>query len=56
MNNSLDVTTIINKEITDNDLVLFMKGTPVFPMCGLSAAVVQVLKDIGVDIKRFDTD
>ena len=54
MNNSLDVTTIINKEITDNDLVLFMKGTPVFPMCGFSAAVVQVLKDIGVEFKSVN--
>ena len=38
----------ISKKITSNDVVLFMKGTPVFPMCGFSAATVQVLSDIGV--------
>ena len=32
----------IRQEIESNDVVLFMKGTPVFPQCGFSAAVVQV--------------
>ena len=45
---NLDVTEIINNEISNNEVVLFMKGTPVFPMCGFSAATVQVLSDIGV--------
>ena len=44
----LDVTEKINNEIKSNDIVLFMKGTPAFPMCGFSAAVVQILNDIGV--------
>jgi len=44
----VDVTENINNEIKSNDIVLFMKGTPVFPMCGFSAAVVQILSDIGV--------
>ena len=44
----LDVTENINNEIKSNDIVLFMKGTPAFPMCGFSAAVVQILNDIGV--------
>ena len=44
----LDVTENINNEIKSNDVVLFMKGTPAFPMCGFSAAVVQILNDIGV--------
>ena len=43
-----DVTENINNEIKSNDVVLFMKGTPAFPMCGFSAAVVQILNDIGV--------
>ena len=34
----LDVTENINNEIKSNDVVLFMKGTPAFPMCGFSAA------------------
>jgi len=38
----------IRDEITKNDVLLFMKGTPVFPQCGFSAAVVEVLSDLGV--------
>ncbi len=47
-NNMVDVSESIKNEIKSNDVVLFMKGTPVFPMCGFSAATVQVLSDIGV--------
>ena len=46
--NIVDVSESIKNEIKSNDVVLFMKGTPVFPMCGFSAATVQVLSDIGV--------
>ena len=38
----------IRDEIGKNDVLLFMKGTPVFPQCGFSAAVVEVLSDLGV--------
>ncbi len=41
------VTNRIKSEIETNDVVLFMKGTPVFPQCGFSAAVVQVLSELG---------
>ena len=44
----------IKKEITDNDVVLFMKGTPSAPMCGFSAAVVQVLSHSGVPFKGIN--
>ena len=44
----------IRKEINDNEVVLFMKGTPVFPQCGFSAAVVQVLSHLGVKFKGID--
>ena len=44
----IDVTENINNEIEKFDVVLFMKGTPVFPMCGFSATVVQILSNIGV--------
>ena len=47
-NEIVDVTENINNEIKNNDIVLFMKGTPVFPMCGFSAAVVQILSDLGI--------
>ena len=47
-NNIVDVSENIKNEIKSNDVVLFMKGTPVFPMCGFSAATVKVLSDMGV--------
>jgi len=44
----------ITKEVTDNPVVLFMKGTPVFPMCGFSAASVQILSHLGVRFKGIN--
>src|SRR3546814_11820055 len=44
----------IRQDIGDNDVVLYMKGTPVFPQCGFSAAVVQVLSHVGVKFKGID--
>ena len=44
----------IRKAIAENDVVLFMKGTPVFPQCGFSATVVQVLTHLGVKFKGID--
>lgn len=41
----------IQQDIDENDVVLFMKGTPMFPQCGFSAAVVQVLTQLGVKFK-----
>ena len=38
----------IQTEVDSNDVLLFMKGTPVFPQCGFSAAVVQVLSHLQV--------
>jgi monothiol glutaredoxin len=44
----------IDLELTQNDVVLFMKGTPVFPMCGFSAASVQILSHLGVRFKGIN--
>jgi monothiol glutaredoxin len=44
----------IEQEIQGQPVVLFMKGTPVFPQCGFSAAVVQVLSHLGVQFKGVD--
>jgi monothiol glutaredoxin len=44
----------IKRDLADNDVVLYMKGTPVFPQCGFSAAVVQVLSHLGVKFKGID--
>jgi len=52
----MDITTHdrIRQQVTDNTVVLFMKGTPVFPQCGFSATVVQILSHIGVKFKGID--
>lgn len=44
----------IRQEVTENPVVLFMKGSPIFPQCGFSAAVVGVLSHIGVKFKSVD--
>jgi monothiol glutaredoxin len=44
----------IAKDLAENEVLLFMKGTPVFPQCGFSAAVVQVLSELGVKFKAVD--
>ncbi len=49
-----DTTDQIRQEVSDNDVVLFMKGSPVFPQCGFSAAVVEMLSNLGVKFKGID--
>jgi monothiol glutaredoxin len=44
----------IKQQIGGDDVVLYMKGTPVFPMCGFSAAVVQVLSREGVRFQSYN--
>jgi monothiol glutaredoxin len=44
----------IKSEIASNPVMLYMKGTPVFPQCGFSALVVQVLSHAGVKFKSAD--
>ena len=44
----------IRRDISDNDVVLYMKGSAVFPQCGFSAAVVQVLDSLGLNYKDID--
>lgn len=43
----------IKSDVTANEVMLFMKGTPQFPQCGFSAAVVQILDYLGV---KYSTD
>ena len=52
MDNS--VAERIKSDIESNDVVLYMKGTPVFPQCGFSSTVVQVLTYLGVKFKGID--
>tara|TARA_E500000178_G_C16545491_1_gene540639 strand:+ start:271 stop:612 length:342 start_codon:yes stop_codon:yes gene_type:complete len=48
MNNNDHVSQNIENEINSNEVMLFMKGTPVFPQCGFSARVVDILTKVGV--------
>jgi monothiol glutaredoxin len=49
-----DIHQRIDAEVKGNPVLLFMKGTPVFPQCGFSAAVVQILSHLGVKFKAID--
>ena len=41
--------------VKNNEVVLFMKGTASFPMCGFSGRAIQILKACGVDTKAIAT-
>ncbi len=44
----------IRQEISDDAVVLYMKGSPIFPQCGFSAAVIQILTELEVPFKGID--
>src|SRR6201989_2331820 len=50
----MSIDQFIDNEVKGNDVVLFMKGTPQFPMCGFSGQVVQILDHIGVSYKGLN--
>ena len=49
-----DVQTRIREQVQGNDVVLFMKGTPLFPQCGFSSKAVAILEHLGVDFASAD--
>ena len=49
-----DTLDRIRKEITSNDVVLFMKGTKAFPQCGFSGRVTQILNHMGVPFRDIN--
>jgi monothiol glutaredoxin len=49
-----DARQVIDNEVKSNDVVLFMKGTPQFPMCGFSSQVVQILSYLGVPYRSVN--
>jgi len=51
---STTVKDRIAEDVAQNDVLLFMKGTPVMPQCGFSAAVVQILSELGVKFKAVN--
>ena len=44
-----DINALIEENVKNNDVFLFMKGSPDFPQCGFSGQVVQILNYLGVD-------
>jgi monothiol glutaredoxin len=44
-----DINAFIDEKVKNNDVFLFMKGTPDFPQCGFSGQVVQILNYLGVE-------
>ncbi len=44
-----DINALIDEQLKKNDVFLYMKGTPDFPMCGFSGRVVQILTYLGID-------
>ena len=50
----MGIEQFIDNEVKSNDVVVFMKGTPQFPMCGFSGQVVQILDYIGVPYKGIN--
>jgi len=48
------VKNLIKNEIDQNDVCLFMKGTPDAPQCGFSMAITNMLKILEVDYKSFN--
>ena len=49
-----EASSRIQAEIDENDIVLFMKGTPMFPQCGFSAAIAGALTSMKVKFKGID--
>ncbi len=50
-----DVNQRIDELVKNNDILLFMKGSASFPMCGFSGRAIQILKACGVDTKTVKT-
>src|SRR5689334_20029186 len=49
-----DANQRISQIVESNDVVLFMKGTPLFPQCGFSSRAVSILEHCGVDFESVD--
>ncbi|MEM6266523.1 MAG: Grx4 family monothiol glutaredoxin [Pseudomonadota bacterium] len=49
-----ETTARISSVVTDNDVVLFMKGTPLFPQCGFSSKAVAILDHCGIAYESVD--
>jgi len=50
----MDVQDRIRAQISDHDIVLYMKGNAMFPQCGFSGRAVEILKACGADFETVD--
>ena len=49
-----DINTRIGDIINSKDVILFMKGTPLFPQCGFSSKAIAILEHLGVSYDSVD--
>ena len=49
-----DTQSRIAQIVEGNDVVLFMKGTPLFPQCGFSSRAIAILEHLGVEYETVD--
>jgi monothiol glutaredoxin len=49
-----DAQARIDQAVKSNDVLLFMKGTPLFPQCGFSSRAIAILEHLGVDYESID--
>ena len=54
MSETTDANARIAEAVTNNDVLLFMKGTPLFPQCGFSSRAVAILDHLGVKYESVD--
>ena len=54
MTDSKDIQDFIDHEVKSNPVVLFMKGTKLFPQCGFSGRVVSILNNLGIEFIAHD--
>ena len=44
----MDAQELIKQQVTGHPVVLYMKGSPIFPQCGFSASAVRILQSLGM--------
>ncbi len=50
----MDIMETIKQQVEGAPVVLYMKGTPQFPMCGFSARVVEILRTVGAEYNSYN--
>lgn len=50
----MEILEEIKQQVEGNSIILYMKGSPQFPMCGFSGRTVEVLKQCGVEFAHID--